>query len=389
MRSLSEMDLAGKKVLLRLDLNVPLDSGGGVADDTRIRASLPTISWITSRGGRAILLSHLGRPKGKPDPRFSLQPVAARLTELLERPVPLAPGITGPEVQKAVDALSDGDCILLENIRFHPGEKAGADDFIRELSLLGESYVNDAFGTCHRGDASVAGIPGRLPSAAGLLVQKEIETLGQLLQGPEHPFVAVLGGAKVTDKVPVIAHLLPRADRILIGGGMAYTFLLARGEDVGASLVDRESLGLARSLLEDGGSKILLPRDHRIRTAGGDVATVETIPGESKALDIGPATLAAFREVLGSARTVVWNGPLGVFEEEPFADGTRGVVDAVAALPGALTVAGGGETVAAIRKFGEMESFSHVSTGGGAFLEFISGKTLPGVAALEAQDASE
>ncbi|MCZ6601817.1 MAG: phosphoglycerate kinase [Planctomycetota bacterium] len=383
MRSLKDLDVKGRRVLVRLDLNVPLTVDGEIADDTRIRAGIPTVRSISERGGRVILLSHLGRPKGRPDPRLSLKPVAARLSEILERPVPLAAGIVGDDVRRAIEGMADGDCLLLENLRFNPGEKAGADEFIEELSSLGDLYINDAFGTCHRSDASVAGLPRRLPSAAGLLVEKELSTLERLLRDPSRPFVGVLGGAKITDKLPVVRNLLPISDRLLIGGGMAFTFLLARGDPIGASLADRELLDLARSLLKDGGDKILLPRDHLVRTKDGEVKVVEEVPEGAKAYDIGPATRESFAEALGSARTVVWNGPMGVFETEPFDQGTRAVADAIAGLDGALSVVGGGETIAAISDMGREQSFTHVSTGGGAFIEYVSGRTLPGVQALE------
>lgn len=383
MRFLSDLDLPGRRVLLRLDLNVPLDKMGGVADDSRIRGALQTIRTISAAGGRAILMSHLGRPKGKPDPSLSLRPIAERMTELLGRPVVLAPGIVGPGVVEAVESMKDGDCLLLENLRFHPGEKAGAEEFVRELASLGDLYVNDAFGTCHRDDASVAGLPAMLPAAAGHLVRKELESLGRALDDPKRPFVVILGGAKISDKIPVITHLLPLADRLLIGGAMAFTFLAARGEEVGQSMVDRERLDLARSLLEDGGDKILLPQDHILREDDGEARTSSGIPPGGTACDIGPATQEAYLEALKPARTVVWNGPMGIFEEKPFAGGTRAIAEAIAGLDHALTLAGGGETVAAAKRMGTAVSYSLVSTGGGAFLEFLAGKSLPGVEALE------
>jgi phosphoglycerate kinase len=383
MRSLTDLSVQGKVVLTRLDLNVPIDPRGEVANDTKIRASLPTVRWISEHGGRGVCMSHLGRPKGGPDPKLSLAPVAARMSELLGKEVRLAPGLVGPEVEAAVKGLGDGGCLLLENIRFDPGEKACADDFTAQLAALGDLYVNDAFGTCHRAHASVAGLPGKLPSAAGFLLRKEVETLQRLMKSPETPFVAVLGGAKVADKIPVIENLLKLCDRILLGGAMAYTFLVARGEDVGDSLVEKERVDLSRALLEDGGDRLILPRDHVVKTGAGEVQTVERIPPGAKGMDIGPKTRAAFVEAMGGARTVVWNGPLGVFEEDDFAGGSRAVAEAMAGLEGGLSAIGGGDTISAIALLSDPEKFGYISTGGGAFLEFLSGKTLPGVDALE------
>ncbi len=384
MRRLSDIDAKGRVVLLRLDLNCPLDGMGGVADDAKIEASLPTIRWIVEQGGRVVAMSHLGRPRGHPDPKLSLAPVAARLGERLGQTVPLAPGVVGSDVASAVADLDDGGCLLLENLRFDPGERANDPDFVGQLAALSEAYVNDAFATCHRAHASVAGLPGRLPAAAGLRLEEELEAIGGLLGEPARPYVAILGGAKVSDKIPVVRHLLPRVDRILLGGGMAYTFLVARGEAVGSSLLDRQRVDLARGCLEDGGDRILLPTDHVVRTEAGSVETTAEIPEGAQGRDIGPATRGAFGKALAGARTVVWNGPLGVFEEEDFSGGTRAMAEAVAGLGGARTILGGGDTIAAVRRLSRPEVFGYLSTGGGAFLEYLSGRTLPGLAALEA-----
>jgi phosphoglycerate kinase len=400
-RTLDELiadGVAGRRVLLRSDLNVPL-SDGRVTDDGRIRASLPVVRRLAEAGARVVVCSHLGRPKGAPDPRYSLAPVGERLGELLDRPAPVAQDVVGGSARAVVDGLRDGDVALLENVRFEPGETAEDDAergaFADRLASLADAYVGDAFGAVHRRHASVYDVPARLPAAAGDLVRAELDVLRRLVESPERPYVVVLGGSKVSDKLAVISALLDRVDRLLIGGGMCFTFLAARGLDVGDSLLEADQLDTVRGFLhtaEERGVELVLPTDVVLASElSADVNTeirpVESIGPGQKGLDIGPQTVQRFRGLLGDARTVFWNGPMGVFELAPFAEGTRGVAGAVAEVSrtgGGFTVVGGGDSAAAVRALGVDEaSFSHVSTGGGASLEFLEGKELPGVTALE------
>ncbi|MCL6580268.1 MAG: phosphoglycerate kinase [Firmicutes bacterium] len=394
-RRLSLADLpdevyAGKRVFVRVDFNVPLGSDG-VSDDTRLRAALPTIRYLVERSAKVILASHLGRPKGKPRPEFSLAPVAERLSELLDRPVPLAPDCVGPEVQGLVRGLAAGEVLLLENVRFHPEEEAGDETFARGLASLADVYVNDAFGAAHRAHASTAVMARFVPHAvAGLLMQAELEALGRLLGAPARPFVAVLGGAKVSDKLGVISNLLGLVDTLVLGGGMANTFLLARGHRLGASLVEPDLVGEARAVEEEAtrlGKSLLLPEDlvvadRHAADAARRVVSPPDVPDGWRAMDIGPAAAERFAEVVRGAGTVFWNGPLGVYEFEPFMAGTRAVARAVAACRG-FTVVGGGDSAAALTELGLDGRVSHLSTGGGASLEFLEGRELPGVACLE------
>ena len=372
-----------------MDLNVPLEAGR-VAEDTRIRAVVPTIEHCLKAGASVILASHLGRPNGTVDPRYSLTPVAARLGELLGRPVPLLPDCAGPEVEAAAAALKPGDIVLLENLRFNPGEEANDSEFARRLAALADVYVDDAFAAAHRAHASTAGITRFLqPAVAGLLMARELEALGRIFERPERPVAAVLGGAKVSDKLALVEHLLTRVDVLLVGGGMAFTFLAAVGYGVGRSLLERDRLEAARGILARArslGVRVRLPVDvvaapsaasaDGIRTVG-----VREIPDDLMGLDIGPLTVAQFGAALQGARTVVWNGPMGVFEKPAFAAGTLGVARAVAGC-GAFSVIGGGDTIAAVRQGGVIDRIGYISTAGGAFLEFLEGRVLPGVAAL-------
>lgn len=386
--SVERLELSGRRVFLRADLNVPLD-GGAVTDDTRLRAALPTIQLILERGGRVLLASHLGRPRGRPDPALSLGPVAARLSALLARPVPLAPDCVGPEVERRAAALGPGELLLLENLRFHPGEEANDDAFAAALARPADLYVNDAFAAAHRAHASIVAITRYLqPAAAGLLMQRELDALTRVLERPERPLLAVLGGAKVSDKLGLIEHLVARVDGLLVGGGMAFTFLAALGHEVGRSLVERDLLDTARRVLEAAqarGVSVALPVDTVVAPGPdhptGRVVSVRDIPADAMGLDIGPATRARFAAEIGRARTLVWNGPMGVFERPPFAEGTLAVARAVAAGP-AFSVVGGGDTVAAVNLAGVADRVGYLSTAGGAFLEFLEGRKLPGVEAL-------
>jgi phosphoglycerate kinase len=382
-------DLRGRRVLTRVDFNVPLHDGV-VTDDTRIRAALPTIEDLIGRGARVVLCSHLGRPKGRVALEFSLAPVAVRVGELLGRPVPLAPDCVGPEVEAEVARLGDGDVLLLENLRFHPEEEANDPAFARRLARLADAYVNDAFGAAHRAHASTEGVAHLLPAAAGHLLETEVATLEGILDAPQHPFVAVVGGAKVTDKIGVIERLAEVADTILIGGAMAYTFVLAEGGAVGASLhEDADGQATARRAREKAaahGCDLRLPADTVAADAFAADARTQVVPTDAipdgwMGLDIGPEAAAGYAEAVRSARTVLWNGPMGVFELPPFAAGTRAVAEAVAACQG-TTVVGGGDSVAAVTQLGLADRITHVSTGGGASLELLEGRVLPGVAAI-------
>jgi phosphoglycerate kinase len=386
-KTVRDVDVHGKRVLVRVDFNVPLDAGK-VADDTRIQAALPTIRYLLDREATVILCSHLGRPKGQVDDGLKMDPVAERLAQLLDQPVTKLDDCVGPEVESAVRQAGPGDVVLLENTRFHPEEKANDPEFAKKLAGLAELYVDDAFGSAHRAHASTEGVAHYLPAVAGFLMEKELEFLGRVLAEPEHPFVAILGGAKISDKIGVIENLLARVDAILIGGGMANTFLKAEGYDVGESLVEDESLEMARDLLQQAGDKLVLPVDVTVADrfdaqAFSQVVAAGNVPPGWRILDIGPRTLEIFQGHLEKARTVVWNGPMGVFEFPKFAQGTEAVARILANLPNATTVIGGGDSAAAVKRAGLDEKMTHVSTGGGASLEFLEGKTLPGVAALQ------
>jgi phosphoglycerate kinase len=380
--------LSGRRVFVRADLNVPLEDGM-VTDDLRISAALPTLNELRGAGAALVLATHLGRPKGKPSDELRLEPVRARLAELGGFGVRSLGGPGGGDAPAAAAALGPGDVGLLENLRFHPGEEANDPGFAGELASLAEAYVGDAFGAAHRAHASVVGVPQRLPSAAGRLMQREIDVLSKLLEDPAEPFVAILGGVKVSDKLGVIDALLDRVDALLVGGAMAFTFLAAQGAETGASLVEEDRLDDVRRSLkraDERGVPIVLPEDVVAAAEISVDARKETVPADRvpkglKGLDIGPRTAREFARILSDARTVFWNGPMGVFELEPFALGTRGVAQAVAAID-AFTVVGGGDSVAAIRKLGFEDQVDHLSTGGGASLEFLEGKTLPGVAVL-------
>jgi len=388
--SIRDLDLKGKRVFMRVDFNVPLNDALEITDDTRIRASLPSIQLAVERGARLILASHLGRPKGKPNARMSLKPAAERLAHLLGKPVKFAADCVGAEVEAQAAALKDGEVLLLENVRFHPEEEKNNPEFSRQLAALAEVYVNDAFGSAHRAHASTEGITRHLaPCAAGLLMEKELEYLGKAVQNPERPYTAIVGGAKVSDKIELLQNLMKFADNVLIGGAMAYTFLKARGVEVGKSKVEDDKLDLAKDLLqfaERRSIRLYLPTDHVVAEkvdpgAKAEVVSALPIPPDRLGVDIGPATRATYASEIGRAKTIVWNGPMGVFEIDQFAEGTLAIARAVSASS-AVSIVGGGDSVAAVHKAGVAEKISHISTGGGASLEFLSGLKLPGVEAL-------
>jgi phosphoglycerate kinase len=386
--TIEHLPLAGKRVFVRADLNAPLE-GGAVADDTRLRAVLPTLRLALDRGAAVVLASHLGRPKGGPDPKLSLKPVAERLSTLLAQPVPLAPDCVGEPTRAQAHALKGGELLLLENLRFHPEEEKNDDGFARRLAELAECYVDDAFAAAHRAHASIEAITHHLqPAAAGLLMQQELAALGRILQAPERPLIAVLGGAKVSDKVALVENLIGKVDALVIGGGMAFTFLRALGHAVGRSLVEADRVETARAALEGArrrGVQVTLPVDvvvaDGLDSATGRAVGIRQIPDAQMGLDIGPRTIEQFTAVLSKAKTIVWNGPMGVFEKPPFAAGTVAVARAVVGAP-AFSVIGGGDTIAAVNAAGVADKIGYISTAGGAFLEFLEGRTLPGVAAL-------
>lgn len=392
-RSINDVDVQGKKVLMRVDFNVPLDDDLNITDDRRIEMALPSIKSVIERDGRLILMSHLGRPKGEPDSKLSLRPAAERLAEMIGKPVALAVDIVGPDASAKVAALQDGEILVLENLRFDPREKAGDEAFSAQLAEFGDIYCNNAFGTCHREDASMYGVPramGGKPKVVGSLVEKEIKYLNDVIAFPERPFVAILGGAKVSDKIKVIENLLGVCDQILIGGAMAYTFSLAEGGKVGNSLVEPDKVDLAKELLEKSGGKIVLPVD----THCGDdfsaqcnkqIVPAGEIPDGFEGLDIGPKTAAHFAEIISSAKTVVWNGPMGVFEMPPFDEGTKVVAQAIADSE-AISIIGGGDSAAAISQLGFEDSVTHVSTGGGASLAMLEGKNFLAVEVLDERE---
>ena len=393
MRSLEDLDVAGKRVFVRADLNVPLD-GGRIADATRIEATLPTIRWLLEHGGRPVVASHLGRPKGKPTPALSLGPVAKFLATALGTAVELAPDCVGPAVAKLVERAAPGSVVVLENLRFHPEEEKNDPEFARQLAALADVYVDDAFGAAHRAHASTVGMTRFVrEKAAGFLLRHEVEFLSRLLRNPERPFVTVLGGAKVSDKIGVLENLLGRVQAFCIGGAMAYTFLRAQGKPVGRSRVEEDRIAVARETLERAraaGVRVLLPVDHVAADkaeAGAHtrVVSADDFPADLLGVDIGPATQAAFAKEIAGARTVFWNGPMGIFEIEVFAAGTIAIARALAESSG-VTVVGGGDSVAALRRAGKLDAVTHVSTGGGASLEFLEGRELPGLRALDEEE---
>lgn len=391
--TINDVDLTGKRCLVRVDFNVPLDEALAITDDTRIVASLPTINALLSKGASIILMSHLGRPKGKPTPKYSLAPVAKRLSELLGRDIAFAPDCVGAEAESMAAALHSGEILLLENLRFHAEEENNDPGFAAQLARLGEVFVNDAFGSAHRAHASTEGLTHHLSlSVAGLLMEKEIEYLGQAVGVPRRPYTAILGGAKISGKIDVIQNLLDKVDNLLIGGGMMFTFFKAQGREIGTSLLEADKVGLAAEILQKAssqGKNLVLPIDTIVAAefandAEAQPVQVDAMPGDKMGLDIGPETVKLFSRIVADSQTVVWNGPMGVFEMSNFAAGTNAIAQALADATrnGAVTVVGGGDSAAAIAQAGLETAVSHVSTGGGASLEFLEGKTLPGVAAL-------
>jgi len=394
-RDLSKEQLDGKRALVRTDFNVPLDEGGQITDDTRIRAALPTLRLLLDRGARPVILSHLGRPKGKPNPKYSLRPVSIRLEELIGKKVRFVESTVSDEAVSASNSLADDELLLLENTRFLPGEESNDPELSRSLARLGDLFVNDAFGAAHRAHASTAGVCEWLrPAVAGLLMERELDYLGRVLAEPERPFVAILGGSKISGKIDVIEQLLPKVDGMLIGGAMACTFYRAMGFETGKSLVEEEKLDLAAELIHRWGPRLTLPHDATVAPsvldsdAAHSVAR-DSIPPSEAMLDIGPRTAESYSRAIASAKTVLWNGPMGVFETPPFDKGTIAVARAMAAATekGAITIVGGGDSAAAVTQHGLAEKMSHVSTGGGAALEFLEGKKLPGVEALDDKEA--
>lgn len=388
-KTIRDVELKNKRVLVRVDFNVPRDKDGNVTDDTRIRAALPTINYLLDNQAKVILTSHLGRPKGEVDEKYRLDQVAERLSELLGQKVKKTATTIGPDAEEAVENLKPGEVLLLENVRFNPGETKNDPDFAKKLATFADLYVNDAFGAAHRAHASTAGVAQYLPAVAGFLMEKELKALGGALNNPERPFVAIIGGAKVSDKIGVIENLLHKVDALIIGGGMANTFLKAQGYEMGKSLVEEDKVELAKNLLsaaQDKGVKFLLPADLVVADSiekPGEIITVKVdeVPQDKMALDIGPATIELYQDTIKDAKTIVWNGPMGVFEVDAFSTGTNQVAQGVA-KSSANSIIGGGDSVAAIEKAGLTQEITHISTGGGASLEFLEGKELPGVVAL-------
>ncbi|MEJ5223515.1 MAG: phosphoglycerate kinase [Anaerolineales bacterium] len=384
-KTVRDIDLKGKRVFMRVDFNVPM-ADGKVTDDKRIRAALPTINYVLEQGASVLLASHLGRPKGGPDPEFSLKPAAEALAALLGRPVKMAPDCVGPEVEAMAKSLQPGEVLMLENTRFHKGEEKNDLELAKQMAALADVYVNDAFGSAHRAHASTEGIARFLPAVSGFLMEQELEYLGRAVANPEHPYIAILGGAKISDKILVVETLAAKCDKLIIGGGMANTFLAARGLNMQDSLVETESLDTAKALLEKLGDKLVLPVDAVVADkfdaeANSQVVDVDAIPAGWRMLDVGPKTLDLYRQTLQGAKLIVWNGPVGVFEFPKFAEGTFALARMLAES-GATTVIGGGDSASAVKKAGVAKQMTHVSTGGGASLEFLEGKELPGVAAL-------
>lgn len=388
-KTIEDIDVRGKRVLVRVDFNVPMDENGNITDDRRIRAALPTIQYLIKNNAKVILMSHLGRPKGEFDPKYSLAPVAKRLSELLGQEVIMAKDVIGESAKNAVASMKEGQVVLLENVRFHKEETKNDPEFAKALAQLGDIYVNDAFGSAHRAHASTEGVAHYLPAVAGYLIQKELEVMGKALENPERPFVAILGGAKVSDKIGVIENLINKVDVLLIGGGMAYTFLKAKGYEVGNSLLEEDKVELAKQLMEkakEKGVKLLLPVDNVVAQefkadAPHKVVDSDEIEAGWMGMDIGPKTREMFGEEIKKAKTVVWNGPMGVFEMPAFAEGTKAVAKYVSEC-GGTTIIGGGDSAAAVEQLGFADKMTHISTGGGASLEFLEGKVLPGIAAL-------
>lgn len=385
-KTVRDIDVKGKKVLVRVDFNVPIQDGV-VGDDTRIRAALPTINYLLDHGAAVILFSHLGRPKGGPDPKYSMKPVAEYLAKLMGKPVAFSNDCVGPEAEQAAKALKPGEVLVLENTRFHPEEEKNDPGLAKQMASLADVFVNDAFGSAHRAHASTEGVTHYLPAVAGFLLEKEIQYLGQAVADPKHPFVAILGGAKISDKIGVIKNLLTKADSVLIGGGMANTFFKAQGYPVADSLVEDSALETAKQLLQEGGQKLRLPVDVVLGDQFAAEAAMKTmavgpIPDGWRILDIGPETVKSYSKVIESAATVVWNGPMGVFEFPGFAEGTFGIAKAIAASK-AVSIIGGGDSVAAVQQSGLADKITHISTGGGASLEMLEGLELPGVASLQ------
>jgi len=386
-KTVRDIDVKGKRVLVRCDFNVPLQDGE-ITDDRRITSAQPTIQHLIEQGATVILCSHLGRPKGGPEAKYSLLPVATRLSQLLAKSVPLLPDCIGPDVEAMCASFGPGDVALLENVRFHAAEEANDPSFARQLASLADLYVNDAFGTAHRAHASTEGVAHILPGVAGFLIEKEIEFLGRALDNPTRPFVAFMGGAKVADKIKIIDSLLPKVDKLAIGGGMMFTFLKAQGHEIGTSLLDADGLDFCRTLLADHGDKIALPTDVVVAPkfaadAPPTTVSVSSIPADQMGLDIGPDTQSEYQRLARTAGTVIWNGPMGVFETPAFAEGTRVVAEALTKVDG-LSVVGGGDSAAAVRTLGfDEDAFGHISTGGGASLEYLEGKELPGISVLQ------
>jgi len=385
-KTVKDIDLKGKRVLMRVDFNVPMQDGK-VTDDKRIRASLPTIQYVLDQGASLTLMSHLGRPKGGPSPEFSLKAAAETLAGLLGRPVKMAPDCVGPEVEKMAKALKPGEVLMLENTRFHTGEEKNDLDLAKQMAALGDVYVNDAFGSAHRAHSSTEGVARFLPAVSGFLMEQELEYLGRATANPEHPYIAILGGAKISDKIAVVENLLKKCDKLIIGGGMANTFLAAKGYNMQDSLVESGSIEVAKQIMANAGDKLLLPVDAVVADkfeaeAASKVVDVDNVPAGWRIMDIGPKSIQLFENAIKGAKLIVWNGPMGVFEMPKFADGTFAIAKALADS-GAMTVIGGGDSASAVKKAGVAKKMTHVSTGGGASLEFLEGKELPGVAALQ------